>query len=88
MPSNHLRENLCYLSSLAKFNTERRPVIRRYLDQSLQSGRLLDEPVSLSQVREFGSEKTEQVAGNPPNFGHTLEDLILTAPEDIRPQDF
>lgn len=88
MSSNHLRENLCYLSSLAKFNTERRPVIRRYLDQSLQSGKLLDETVSLSQVREFGSEKGKEVEEGSTDFGFTFEELILAVPEDIRPRDF
>jgi len=88
MVSEHLRENLIFLSSLGQYNTERRPVIRQYFDQQLSSEVLGQKEVDASDVREFGDQKKSISEGGDVDFNEIFQEILLTLPEDINPQDF
>ena len=88
MSSDRLHENLCYLSAVSKFNTERRTIVRKCLDQLLRSGQLLDEEVSIEQLQECGSQKEQIAKDHSGGFDYSFEELILSVPDDVRPHDF
>jgi hypothetical protein len=88
MVSERLRENLIFLSSLGRYNTERRPVIRQYFDQQLRTEELGQKEVDASDVREFGDQKKLLSEESDTDFNEIFQEILLTLPEDINPQDF
>lgn len=88
MASDRFRENVLYLSSLGRYNTERRPMVRQYFDRLLREGDLAQEAISIEDVREFGRHKKPVQEDGNPGFDKIFEELLLTLPEDINPQDF
>lgn len=88
MDSQPFEENLSYLSTLGRYNTERRPLIREYFNQQLLDGHLSEEIVSIEDVREFAKEETPNEQDDNLGFNEAFERALLTLPEDINPQDF
>ncbi|MFP9192766.1 hypothetical protein ACLI4Q_14055 [Natrialbaceae archaeon A-CW1-1] len=88
MTSNYFRENIIFLSSLGRYNTERRPIVRQYFDWLLRSGELNQEEIRIEDVRNFGSQKRPILEEGNPEFDEIFQEILLTLPEDINPQDF
>lgn len=51
MNSDDIIDNTVYLSSLGRYNSERRPVVRQYFDRLLQERNLAHEEISIEDVR-------------------------------------
>ncbi|WP_231608424.1 hypothetical protein [Haloferax gibbonsii] len=88
MGSGIFRENLRYISSLGRYNTERRPVIRQYFANRISNSEFTHEKLNVAEIREFASQKQSRAEGASPNFEEMFQESLLTLPEDISPQDF
>ena len=51
--NSHSLENLSLLSSINRYNTERRLLIRGYFDSILQSGAIFNEEVTQESIQEY-----------------------------------
>ena len=80
--------NTTYLSCLARYNTERRPVIRQYFDSRLRKNRINTQETSIDEVRAFAAQKKPAVEEDDFGFDEIFQEILLTLPEDINPQDY
>lgn len=77
-------ENLTFVSASARFNTERRPLLRGYFDHVLQSGEIFDKPSTEADISEYwesqelDSEQSEK----------WFRQLLLMYPDDPEIQDY
>ncbi|PHQ38529.1 hypothetical protein DJ69_11115 [Halorubrum persicum] len=88
MGSSIFRENLRYVSSLGRYNTERRPVIRQYFANRISDSEFTHEKLDVTEIKEFAGQKQPRADGANPYFEEMFRESLLTLPEDINPQDF
>jgi len=88
MISGNFPENLRYISSLGRYNTERRPVIRQYFSKRISDSEFTHQKLDVSEIREFASQRQSRAKDTNPNFEEIFQESLLTLPEDINPQDF
>ena len=88
MGSDIFRGNLRYISSLGRYNTERRPIIRQYFASRISNDEFTHEKLDVAEIREFASQKQSKAKDNDPDFEEIFRESLLTLPEDIDPQDF
>jgi len=88
MSSGVFPENLRYISSLGRYNTERRPVIRQYFASRISDDEFTHEKLGIAEIKEFASQKQSRAKDTAPDFEEMFQESLLTLPEDINPQDF
>ncbi|MDS0261731.1 hypothetical protein NDI56_20210 [Haloarcula sp. S1CR25-12] len=88
MSSDIFRKNLRYISSLGRYNTERRPVIRQYFANRISNSEFNQEKLNVAEIREFAGQKQSRAEDTNLDFEERFKESLLTLPEDINPQDF
>jgi hypothetical protein len=88
MSSGVFSENLRYISSLGRYNTERRPVIRQYFASRILDDEFTHEKPDIVEIREFASQKQSRAKDASPDFEEMFQESLLILTEDIDPRDF
>ncbi|WP_435348048.1 hypothetical protein [Haloarchaeobius sp. HRN-SO-5] len=77
-------ENLGVLAAAARYNTERRPILRGYFDTALQSGQIFSTEI----VDEAVSDYSKDQDIDPRNPEDAFRQLLLMYPDDAEPQHY
>lgn len=88
MNSSVFRDNINYLSSLGRYNTERRPVLRQYFNHLLGGDDINQRKIDIDDVRQFAAQKKPAIEEGDLGFDEIFQEILLTLPEDINPQDY